>query len=43
MNHPMLQPWQFLLVILSGIVNREKQRTIEYLRTENQVLKEKIG
>ena len=43
MNSPILQPWQFLLVILSGVVNREQQRAIEYLRTENQVLKEKIG
>ena len=38
-----LQPWQLLLVILAGWVNRQQQQVIEYLRTENQVLKEKLG
>ena len=38
-----LQPWQLLLVILSSWVNRQQQEAIEYLRTENQVLKEKLG
>ena len=38
-----LQPWQLVFMILAGWVNREQQETIEYLRTENQVLKEKIG
>ena len=28
---------------LASIVNRELQLVIEYLRTENQVLKEKLG
>jgi hypothetical protein len=32
-----LQPWQLLLVILAGWVNRRQQHVIEYLRTENQV------
>jgi hypothetical protein len=41
-NH-VLQPWHLLLTILAGIVNREQQRAIDYLRTENQVLREKIG
>src|ERR1700736_458404 len=38
-----LQPWQLLLTILAGWVNRQQQDVIEYLRTENQVLKEKLG
>lgn len=38
-----LQPWQLLLAALAGWVNREQQQVIEYLRTENQVLKEKLG
>jgi hypothetical protein len=38
-----LQPWQLLFVILAGWVNRQQQEVIEYLRTENQVLREKLG
>src|SRR4051794_4115208 len=38
-----LQPWHLLLMILAGWVNREQQQVIEYLRTENQVLREKLG
>jgi transposase InsO family protein len=38
-----LQPWQLLFVILAGWVNRQQQQVIEYLRTENQVLREKLG
>ena len=38
-----LQPWQLLFVILAGWVNEQQQQVIEYLRTENQVLKEKLG
>ena len=38
-----LHPWQFLFVILAGWVNREQQQIIDYLRTENQVLKEAHG
>jgi hypothetical protein len=30
-------------VILAGWVNRQQPQVIEYLRTENQVLKEKLG
>ena len=41
-NH-VLQPRHLLLTILAGMVNREQQRAIDYLRTENQVLREKIG
>jgi len=38
-----LQPWQLLLLILAGWVNREQQEIIEYLRTENQILRESHG
>lgn len=38
-----IQPWQLFFMILAGWVNREQQAVIEYLRTENQVLKEKLG
>jgi hypothetical protein len=39
----LLQPWQLLLVILAGWVNQQQQQVIDYLRTENQILKEKLG
>jgi hypothetical protein len=38
-----LQPWQLLLAILAGLISRQQQGVIEYLRTENQVLKESHG
>lgn len=38
-----LQPWQFFFAILAGKVNREQQEVIDYLRTENAVLKESHG
>ena len=38
-----LQPWQLLLVILAGWMSRQQQEVIEYLRTENQVLRERLG
>jgi len=38
-----LQPWQLLLLILAGWINRHQQAVLEYLRAENQVLKEKLG
>jgi hypothetical protein len=38
-----LQPWQLLIAILAGWSNRQQQEVIEYLRTENQILKEKLG
>lgn len=39
----LLQPWQLFFIIIDGWVNRQQQEVIEYLRTENQVLKEKHG
>ena len=38
-----LHPWQLYFLILAGWVNRQHQFVIEYLRTENQVLREKLG
>jgi hypothetical protein len=38
-----LQPWQLLLLILAGWINRHQQEDLEYLRIENQVLKQKMG
>ncbi len=38
-----LQPWQFLLLILAGWINRQQQEIIEYLRTENRILRESHG
>ncbi|MBU1950034.1 MAG: hypothetical protein KJ927_15070, partial [Candidatus Eisenbacteria bacterium] len=38
-----LQPWHLLLAAFAGWVNREQQAVIDYLRAENQVLKEAHG
>ena len=38
-----LEPWQLYFLILAGWVNRQQQMVIDYLRIENQVLKEKLG
>jgi putative transposase len=38
-----LHPWQMLLAILAGWINEKQRDKIEYLLTENQVLKEKFG
>ena len=38
-----IQPWHVFLLGLSSLVNRHQQYTIEYLITENQILKEKLG
>ncbi len=37
------KPWQLLLLILAGWINRHQQDAIEYLLTENQVLRENLG
>ena len=39
----LLQPWQLLILILAGWINRHEQDVIEYLRAENRVLREKLG
>ena len=38
-----LFPWPLCFLILAGWVNRQQQLVLEYLRTENQVLREKRG
>ncbi len=38
-----LQLWQLCLVILAAWVNRQQLEVVEYLITENKVLKEKFG
>ena len=40
---PQFQPWHLLLLILAGWINRRQQDAIEYLLTENRVLREKLG
>jgi putative transposase len=39
----LLQPWQLLLLVLAGWLNRQQQEVIEYLVTENRVLRRKLG
>ena len=38
-----LKPWQLWVVAMAGWINQQQQEVIEYLRTENQVLKETHG
>jgi hypothetical protein len=37
------KPWHFIVVAIAGWMNRQQQQVTEYLRTENQVLREKLG
>jgi hypothetical protein len=37
------QPWQVLVLILAAWINREQHKVIEYLRIENQILREQIA
>ena len=37
------KPWHFITVALAGWMNRQQQEAIEYLRTENRILREKLG
>src|SRR5260370_35341213 len=38
-----LKPWQLLLITLAGWIQQQQQQALDYLRTENPVLKEKPG
>ena len=38
-----LQPWHIMILAVSAWVNREQAQAIEYLITENRVLREKLG
>ena len=37
-----IQPWQLLLITLASWLNQEQQQIIEYLQTENSILKEHL-
>lgn len=39
----LIESWKLLLAILTGWVNLRQQEVTSYLRTENQVLREKLG
>lgn len=38
-----LHPWQFLLIGLAAWINHRQQAVIDYLETENQILREVVG
>jgi hypothetical protein len=38
-----LHPWQILILVLAGWINRQQQNSIDYLIAENQILREKLG
>ena len=40
---PLSHPLQFLLVALAGWVNQYQREVIDYLQTENRVLREQLG
>ena len=40
---PLLLPFQLLLLMFAGWVNRHQLDVIEYLQEENRVLKERLG
>ncbi len=37
------KPWTFFMVALAGWMICQQQQVIEYLRTENRILREKLG
>ncbi len=38
----LLQPWHLLVVAVAGMMNREMAAVLEYMRVENEVLKEQL-
>jgi len=40
---PQLYPWQFLSVIVAGIINDQQQLEMDYLKEENRILREQLG
>jgi transposase InsO family protein len=38
-----LNPWTFIVTAIAGWMNRQQQEAIAYLRTENRILREKLG
>jgi putative transposase len=43
MSEKVLNPFQFVVIVLSGWMNQRQQNVIEYLREENRVLREQLG
>jgi intracellular septation protein A len=37
------QPWQLLLLTVTGWINRRQQDAVECLLTENRILRDKLG
>ena len=37
------QPWKIVLAALSEFVRKEQEKVIEYLQSENQILRETLG
>ena len=40
---PLSHPLQFLVVALAGWINQQQHEVIDYLQTENRVLREQLG
>ena len=40
---PLSHPLRFLFVALAGWINQQQREVIEYLQTENRVLREQLG
>src|SRR6516165_12137229 len=40
---PVSHPLRFLLVALAGWINQQQREVIDYLQTENRVLREQLG
>jgi putative transposase len=43
MAEKVLNPFQFVVIVLAGWMNQRQQYVIEYLREENRVLREQLG
>jgi len=43
MAEKVLNPFRFVVIVLAGWMNQRQQNVIEYLREENQVLREQLG
>ena len=41
--HFILQPWQLLVLLVAGWMHRDDRLIIDYLQTENDILKEIVG
>ena len=43
MAEKVLNPFQFVVIVLAGWMSQRQQNVIEYLREENRVLREQLG